>query len=209
MLQLSTIDASTLELLKKLMQIEELRRMRLVGGTALALQLGHRKSIDLYFFGAIDFADVYSGEMFKDFNKVTILKSSKNINIFIINDVKVDIVNYTYPWLQEEQIHDGVRLAGIEDIAAMKHAAIAGRGSKKDFVDIYFLLQQYSLKKLLAFYNKKYFDGSEYMVLKGLTYFEDAEKDLPIEMIHQIAWLEIKKYILHEVEVYNNNLHQK
>ncbi len=206
MLQLSTIDTKTLELLKKLMSFEDFAKMRLVGGTALALQLGHRISIDLDFFGDIDFSSIYTAKTFADFSKVIILKSSKNINIFSIDDVKVDFVNYTYPWLSNELNINGIRLASIEDIAAMKLAAVTGRGSRKDFIDIYFLLQQYDLKKLIKFYNKKYFDGSEYMVLKSLTYFADAEKESNIKMVQKIAWADIKKYILNEVRSYNREL---
>jgi len=202
MLQLSTIDSSTLELLKKLMSFEEFSELRLVGGTSLALQLGHRKSIDLDFFGNIDFESIYTANTFKGFNKVTILKYSKNINIFSINDIKVDFVNYNYPWLQKEIIIDKIRLAGYTDIAAMKLAAITGRGSRKDFIDIYYLLQKYSLKQLIEFYNQKYYDGSEYMVLKSLTYFNDAEADCHVEMLHKITWKEIKTYILNAVDVY-------
>lgn len=206
MLQLSTIDTATLELLKKLMCFDVFKNMRLVGGTALALQIGHRKSIDLYFFGNIDFQNVYTAKTFANFNKVVILKSSKNINIFSIDDVKVDFVNYDYPWLKGELVIDGIRLAGFEDIAAMKLAAITGRGSRKDFIDIYFLLQQFGLKELIGFYNKKYFDGSEYMVLKSLTYFDDAENGDDIDMIHKISWDMIKNYILNKVDFYNNDL---
>ena len=206
MLQLSTIDTSTLELLKKLMCFDEFVNMRLVGGTALALQLGHRKSIDLDFFGDVDFHSIYTAKTFADFGKVNILKSSKNINIFSIDDVKVDFVNYSYPWLGNELVIDGIRLAGLEDIAAMKLAAVTGRGSKKDFIDIYFLLQKYRLKEMLELYNRKYFDGSEYMVLKSLTYFADAEKESNIEMIQKTEWEVIKKYILSEVRLYNGEL---
>ena len=92
MLQLSTIDSSTLELLKKLMTFKEFAEMRLVGGTALALQIGHRKSIDLDFFGNINFENIYTANTFENFNKVIALKSSKHINIFSIDDVKVDFV---------------------------------------------------------------------------------------------------------------------
>ena len=206
MLQLSTIDTTTLELLKKLMCFDEFANMRLVGGTALALQIGHRKSIDLDFFGNIDFRNIYTAKTFADFDKVQIIKSSKNINIFSINDVKVDFVNYDYPWLQSELIIDGLRLANIEDIVAMKLAAITGRGSGKDFIDIFFLLEQYNLKDMLYFYNKKNFDGSEYMVLKSLTYFDDAENDHDIEMILKASWTDIKNRILNAVELYNEDL---
>lgn len=206
MLQLSTIDTATLELLKKLMCFDEFANMRLVGGTSLALQIGHRKSIDLDFFGKIDFRNIYTAKTFAGFDKAQIIKSSKNINIFSINEVKVDFVNYDYPWLQSELIIDGLRLANIEDIAAMKLAAITGRGSRKDFIDIFFLLEQYELKDMIYFYNKKYFDGSEYMVLKSLTYFDDAESDHDIEMIRKVSWTDIKNRILNEVELYNENL---
>ncbi len=88
----------------------------------------------------------------------------------------------------------------------MKLAAITGRGSKKDFVDIYFLLKEYSLHEMLDFYNKKYFDGSEYLVLKSLTYFDDAEKDNGLEMLIDVTWATVKKKILKEVRNHNTKL---
>ena len=206
MLQLSTIDSATLELLKKLTGFDEFSSLRLVGGTALALQLGHRKSIDLDLFGEIEFEDINTAKIFADFESVVTLKKSKNINILSIDNVKVDFVNYSYPWLQQHMLIDGIRLAGIEDIAAMKLAAISGRGSKKDFVDIFFLLQKYSLREMIDFYNKKYFDGSEYLVVKSLTYFNDAEKDNGLEMLVDISWDKVKKRILDEVGSYNQGL---
>jgi len=206
MLQLSTIDTAALELLKKLMCFDDFLNMRLVGGTALALQIGHRKSIDLDLFGDIDFDNVNTAKVFADFNNTIILKRSKNINIFSIDDIKVDFVNYSYPWLQKPLLLDGIRLAGIEDIAAMKLAAITGRGSRKDFIDLYFLLQKYNLKEMLRFYRNKYFDGSEYLVLKSLTYFADAENDIEVETIKDISWFKIKTYILDIVDKYNQSI---
>lgn len=202
MLYLSTVDTSTLELLKKLLDFDDFAGLSLVGGTALALHIGHRKSIDLDLFGDIDFAGINTAEIFANFDNVITLKKSKNINIFSINDVKVDFVNYSYPWLQQYMLIDGIRLAQTEDIAAMKLAAITGRGSKKDFIDIFFLLQKYSLREMLNLYNKKYFDGSEYLVIKSLTYFDDADKDNGLEMLIDISWERVKKRILDEVGSY-------
>ena len=202
MLHLSTVDTTTLELLKKLMGFNDFAKLRLVGGTALALHLGHRKSIDLDLFGDVEFEDINIAKLFNDFKSVITLKKSKNINIFSINNVKVDFVNYSYPWIQQQLLIDSLRLAGTEDIAAMKLAAITGRGSKKDFVDIYFLLQKYSLRKMLDFYKIKYFDGSEYLVIKSLTYFDDAEKDNGLEMLINVSWTTVKKKILKEVSNY-------
>ena len=202
MLQLSTIDTSTLELLKKLMVIEEFVDLRLVGGTALALQIGHRKSIDLDLFGKIDFDNVNTTKVFSNFDSVIILKKSKNINVFSIDNVKVDFVNYSYPWIQDQLLIDEIRMAGVEDIAAMKLAAITGRGNRKDFIDIYFLLKKYKLSELLDFYMRKYFDGSEYLVLKSLTYFTDAENDIDVKMMQDVPWGGIKDNILEAVDQY-------
>lgn len=200
MLYLSTISATTLELLKQIQSKDEFAKLRLVGGTALALQTGHRKSIDLDFFGIIEFDELSINELFKEFKNVEILQKSKNINIFEINDVKVDFVNYSYPWLQEAKLIDELILAQKKDIAAMKISAIIGRGSKKDFVDLFFLLKEYSLKEILDFYVKKYFDASPYLAIKSLTFFDDAEQDADLEMIVKIPWDEVKYKIKAEVK---------
>jgi len=188
------------------MHCDEFTNLRLVGGTSLALQLGHRKSIDLDLCGEIIFEHIDRTKAFNKFEKVVILKKSKNINILSIDDVKIDFVNYSYPWLQKQLLIDEIRLAGIEDIAAMKLAAITGRGSRKDFIDIYFLLQKYNIREMLGFYREKYFDGSEYLVLKSLTYFDDAEEDLDVEMLKDVPWATIKKYILNTVNLYNQSI---
>ncbi len=75
-------------------------------------------------------------------------KKVKNINIFIINNVKVDFVNYSYKWLSDYIVEANIRMAAINDIAAMKLAAITGRGSKKDFVDLYFCSNSIALGRL-------------------------------------------------------------
>jgi hypothetical protein len=202
MLQLSTVGTETLELLKFLMIRPEFNNLRLVGGTALALQLGHRISVDLDLFGNIDYEDIDQAKTFESYNEVVVLKRSANINMLSINNIKVDFVNYSYPWLEEPVLEKGIRLAGRKDIAAMKLAAVTGRGTKKDFVDLYFLFQEFDLGTMIGFYNQKYFDGSDYLVLKSLTYFEDAEKDLDLQMLKEVSWPDIKKFILHSVASY-------
>ncbi len=188
------------------MKCDEFVNLRLVDGTALALQLGHRKSIDLDLFGKIEFESIDKSIVFSNFKQVVLLKKSKNINIYSINDIKIDFVNYSYPWLQPQLIMYGIRLAGFKDIAAMKLAAITGRGSRKDFIDIYFLLRKFNITEMLGFYKEKYFEGSEYLVLKSLTYFDDAEKEPDIEMLKNIPWSKIKSYILNSVNLYNKGI---
>lgn len=182
--------------------MEEFSKLRLVGGTALALQIGHRKSVDLDFFGLVDFEQIETNEWFSRFNSIEYLQKTKNINIFEINDIKVDFVNYSYPWLQEQVIIDGIVMAHQEDIAAMKIAAITGRGSKKDFIDLFFLLQTYSLKQILQFYSQKYFDASIYLALKSLTYFDDADQEESPEMMIATSWENMKSKIIEEVRIY-------
>lgn len=174
-------------------------QLRLVGGTALALQIGHRKSIDIDLFGQIK-ADEYDvRNELQQLGEIKTLNRTKNISIYLINGIKTDIVNYSYPWLEEELIIDGLKLASIKDIAAMKLAAITGRGTKKDFIDLYFLLKKYSLTEMLGFYTQKYADGSTFMVLKSLSYFEDAEKDPMPFMLSKISWSKIKKFIIKQL----------
>ncbi len=170
------------------------------------MQLGHRKSIDLDLFGSVQIDDLSLSEELARFQKVIILKKTPKINIFSIDGIKVDFVNYHYPWINEIIVEDGLRLADVKDIAAMKLAAITGRGSKKDFIDIYFLLKKFSLKEMMEMYNKKYPDGSDFLVLKSLTFFEDAEEQQEPVMFSKISWQEIKEKLLKEHSIYLRSL---
>ena len=199
MLYLETVESSTLELLKKLQRLPVLEQTRLVGGTALALQLGHRKSIDLDFFGTIDCEAEYLRESIAGIASLTILKESPHIHIYIVDGIKVDIVNYKYPWLDDVVLEQGLRLASVSDIAAMKITAIIGRGTKKDFIDIAFLLHHFSLEEILHFYAAKYNDSSVFMAMKSLAYFADAEADPMPDMFVNQSWQQVKAYILSKI----------
>ena len=205
MLHYATIDAKTLELLIKLQKVQEFVNLRLVGGTALALQIGHRKSIDLDLFGTIEVDTITISKILNKIGKLTILKTSENINIVLIDGIKVDIVNYDYKWLEKTISHNGIVLADIKDIAAMKLAAITGRGTKKDFIDLFFLLKYYNLQDMLDFYEQKYHDGSIFLVLKSLSYFEDAEDEETPNMLKPVNWKEVKSYISNRLESYLKN----
>lgn len=199
MLYLETVESSTLELLKKLQRLPVFEQTRLVGGTALALQLGHRKSIDLDFFGTIDCEAEYLRESIAGIASLTILKESPHIHIYIVDGIKVDIVNYKYPWLDDVVLEQGLRLASVSDIAAMKITAIIGRGTKKDFIDIAFLLHHFSLEEILHFYAAKYNDSSVFMAMKNLAYFDDAEADPMPDMFVNQSWQQLKAYILSKI----------
>ena len=196
MLYYSTIEPETLELLKKLQQLSSLQNTRLVGGTSLALQIGHRISIDIDLFGNITAEEDILIEELNTLGTLKIIKNSKNVRIYLLNNIKVDLVNYAYPWLENAVYEDDICMAGLKDIAAMKLAAVTGRGSKKDFIDICFLSRKYTLKEMLSFYAEKYPEGSDFMVLKSLSYFEDAEQDPNPNMQQNLTWEQAKKQIL-------------
>lgn len=200
MLHYETIELRTLELLKRLQALPELRDCRLVGGTALALQLGHRKSVDLDLFGTIDLEPYELESILGNLGTLEVRKNSGNIHLFVLNGIHIDIVNFPFPWRQPEVVENDVRLAGIEDIAAMKVTAVIGRGTKKDFIDIAQLLQIYSLEQILSFYESKYPNASRFMALKSLCYFDDAEMQPMPYMFSNITWNQAKEQILHAVD---------
>ena len=201
MLSFQTVEPHTLELLRSLMAMPSLSGTRLVGGTSLALQYGHRNSVDLDFFGSLDDDLLAFRDCLESISHVNVIKETKSIRIYNIDGVKIDFVDYSrYPWLADAVEEDGLRLASPKDIAAMKINAIEGRGTRKDFVDIYFLLQHYSLNEILGFYQEKYPEHSLFRALMSLSYFEDAEKQMMPKMFASASWDEMKAFIIKEVE---------
>ena len=199
MLHYETIESATLELLKQLQEIPLLSETRLVGGTSLALQIGHRKSIDIDLFGAINCEHYELVDELSDLGDLKILKESKNIHVYQLNGVKLDIVNYKYPWMEPMFVEDNLRLADIKDIAAMKITALIGRGTKKDFIDLAFLLDIFSLNEIFNLYEKKYPEASRFMAMKSIAYFDDAEQEPMPFMLKEKSWNDIKKQILKEI----------
>ncbi len=196
MLQYKVVDQPTLDLLIKINNCALFQNYRLVGGTALALIHGHRKSIDLDFFGN---EKIDTFEMISFFNSIGIVndvKSSKRIDSLFLNNIKVDIVHYPYLWIDKPLVEDDLRLATSKEIAAMKIAAITNRGSKKDFFDLNKLLQLFTLKQILGFYIEKFKDSSIFFALKSLIYFNDAEEQESPLMFDDITWDQVKKNIV-------------
>lgn len=197
MLHFETIEPATLSLLTKLQSLPQLADTRLVGGTALAMQLGHRISIDLDIFGKWD----YSNDLQKVFSSIgRTEKESGTPNgkmaFFYIDGVKVDCVSYDmYEWLEPPVEEGGVRLAGIRDIAAMKVNAITNRGTRKDFVDLACLLERFSLDEILEWYHAKYPDANPALALRSMAYFVDAETMPMPRMLIPFNWESCKDRI--------------
>lgn len=203
MLQTQTVSTECLELLTQISKDTFFDEFVLVGGTALALQMGHRNSIDLDFFGNKEIDEELFVKKLREYGDVNVLKVSQNILITIINGVKTDFVRYTYPWIFEKVIIEDIRLASKQDIAAMKLNAISGRGSKKDFIDIYFLLNEFTLEQMIGFYRKKYTNHSEFSMLKSITYFEDAEGNPTPDIFSGFDWESCKNKIRTEFNKLN------
>ena len=196
MLSFRTIVPHTLELLRHLMAEPYLQGCRLVGGTSLALQYGHRSSVDLDMFGDVPDDDLALLDILERFGTVQGQKTSKYIKSFVVDAIKVDFVNYSrYPWIDDAVVEDGLRLASPKDIAAMKTYAVQNRGSKKDFIDMYFLLQHFTLEEILGFYSQKYPNYSMFRTRMSLTYFEDAENQECPKMWVDVDWKTVKESI--------------
>lgn len=201
MLHTSTVEPRTLGLLEKLMSEPDLQDFSLVGGTALSLRIGHRQSYDLDLFGFPDALNIpMISAILLDYGTVEPQTTSKNIFSTLVNGIKVDFVRYQYPWLRPISSEGGIRLASLEDIAAMKMAAITGRGRKRDFSDIFFLLKHFSLAEMLELFLQKYPDGNRFLVVKSLNYFDDAEGDDDPVFLQPAEWTSIRNAIDKEVK---------
>ena len=196
MLHTETVEPITLDLLRRLQRLPDLTSTRLVGGTALALHLGHRKSVDLDMFGTFDPIVSYR-KLLADAGHSVEGAENGTVQSLRVNNVKVDLVNYPYPWLDAAIEEENIRLAGLRDIAAMKLSAVANRGRKKDFIDVARLLDVFSLDQMLSLYKEKFSVSELSFPLRGLMYFDDAEEDPMPEMFDSnFTWENVKKTVV-------------
>lgn len=199
-LHFSSLRADTGDLLQELAQRNELSAFTLVGGTALALYYGHRESIDLDLFTTEEFSSEELKILLQeDFPVEELGQTRVRLNL-LVKEVKTDLIYHPYPVLAPGNAYGEIKIASLKDICAMKLNAIAGRGAKKDFIDFYFLLKQFTLEEMLDLYLRKYPNTTELMALKSLVYFEDAEPEIMPRMIKHADWKNIKATITKEVE---------
>jgi len=184
MLRKETVAEPTLELLKTLMNDQLLKDFFLVGGTALALQLGHRISIDLDLFTQLPFDQNFLLSELESKYKFQLDYESKNTLKGEIKNVKVDFIAHNYPLVKPLIRKEGVRMASPEDIAAMKLNAVSGNGTRlKDFIDIAYLSPILTLSQMVAAYEGKYASRNPLMLLKALEYHNDINFKEIIEML--------------------------
>lgn len=173
----------------------------LAGGTALALHLGHRISTDLDFFTQEAFDERVMAQDLSRYNEFKLEGKAWRTVWGRLGKTKFSLFYYQYPLLQKAEEFEGLRVASKEDIAAMKVEAIADRGTKRDFVDLYFLIQEYSLDKILKFYDQKYrvLENKLYHILRSLSYFEEADREVKVpQMLRDVSWDEVKFFFERE-----------
>jgi hypothetical protein len=202
-----TVEPETLGLLKNLMELEELNQFRLVGGTALSLLFGHRKSIDLDLFTDQPFnREVIINKLSKTFD-VFSFKEVKSPRLFFttINNVKVDFVHTFDRFNHDCDLIDNIRFSSIPEIIALKLNAIAGRGAKKDFWDLHALSEHFSFEQMISFYRERYPQNSDMMIIKSIPYFVEAENDIDPYSFKNISWDQIKEDIIDKFNLYIKN----
>jgi len=178
----------------------------LVGGTGLALQLKHRISIDLDFFSPREFDNQALLQKIKKLGDFSLEKEAKNTLTGIFNNTRITFLTYEYPILFPLKEINKIKVADTKDIACMKISAISSRGSKKDFIDLFFICQQkISLEEILELFEKKYKSVNYNMthILKSLFYFNDAEKEPMPKMLISTGWEEVKDFFKKTIIKYN------
>jgi predicted nucleotidyltransferase component of viral defense system len=211
MLSIQTVKPECLALLKELMNLKELKDFRLAGGTALSLRLGHRVSIDL---------DLFTNQRFEVTEFITYLKTYFNERIKIggsnrygvftsINGIKVDFLYRYEKFINEEDIFDDLRISSLEDIGAMKIQAAASRVSKKDYYDLFELLNVYTFAELLDFYSKMYANHDVGSMLKSMTDFSELDQDEEPVSLRTVSWDIIKDRISTEIRNYIHLLQKR
>lgn len=206
MLFTSTVEPGTFSLLKDLMRLKELEEFVLVGGTALSLKFGHRKSEDIDLFCRQKLSIDSLNLVLKSEYGNGFINENPNIKFAIfcyINSVKTDLVHYPHLLLKPIETVENIRMYSTEDIAAMKINAILGRGVKKDFFDIVELLKHFSMKEIIQFHKQKFPNNSILISIpSALTYFEDAENSPDPISLNGQTWEQVKKTLQKAVRDY-------
>lgn len=192
------VAPQTFQIIQELQGIPELKGFYLVGGTSLALQLGHRNSVDIALFIQHDFDDNEIIELIKSKYSIQEIFRRKNTVICLINNIKTDFIKHDYPFINQPLQEDGISFLSKEDIAAMKLHAIIQSGKRlKDFIDIYFLLQHFSMKEMISFFTQKYSYSNPMIAVKAVTFFGEIDENMdPPKLVNPLKLEQIKKRIL-------------
>lgn len=173
-------------------------RFYIAGGTALALQIGHRHSVDLDFFSPTEDIPSIRQPLLKAFKgfQPTISDTAWGNMVLLVKDIRVGFYGYGYQMVASFKIVDQVRLASVLDIGLMKLDALLARASRKDFHDLYAICQNVPMRELLDLASIKYPSVRDFetQVVKRFVFFERAEQEAPVPLITQVAWETVKAF---------------
>lgn len=180
-------------------------RFYLAGGTALALRFGHRRSVDLDFFSSVDEIGQHTRREILDALSILHPQALEDVEgnlLLVIRNMHVGFFGYSYPLLAPTDSVEGVSIAGIVDIGLMKLDALISRGSRKDFYDLYFILQQVPLDELLILGRTKYPYARDFelMAIESLVLFDNADRDVQPQLFTDIAWDHVKQFFIAEAQ---------
>ncbi|MBS1525847.1 MAG: nucleotidyl transferase AbiEii/AbiGii toxin family protein [Bacteroidetes bacterium] len=205
MLHKETVKPGTLDLIHRLMRDPYFRSFYLVGGTALALKLGHRESIDIDLFNSSDFnADILVKHLQKEYG--AIIKRYKNNYISgNIRQVDFDLITHQYPSVKALEVVQGIRMMSMEDIAAMKVNAIVNSGNRiKDFIDIHYLLREFAMSDIINCYCQKYPNVNADMARSSLLYHEDIDFNVPVKLRdNKLRWQDVERSIIAAISAFD------
>lgn len=208
MLYLESVDIQTLELIKELQAKEYLKEFFLVGGTALALHLNHRQSVDIDLFSNTAFdTNALLEAIQQDFNYQISLTATNTLK-GSINSIKVDLIAHRYPYLNPPVTVSGIQTLSLPDITAMKVNAIVTSGQRsKDFIDVYYLTDLFTVESMVSFYKTKYSQDNDTFLLKSLIYFDEVDlSDWPVMIKDRsLKWSTVKKKLSSLVLEYTKN----
>lgn len=194
MLHFESVPGAVRNLLTRLAPAPALADFALGGGTSLALRFSHRLSVDLDFFTTREFdPELLSAHL--GIPGSTLVNRASNSLTLDAQGTKLDFLRHAYPLLEPPQTIDGVRLLSTPDVAAMKLNAIANRGAKKDFFDLFELLRHHQLPELLAWFEANYRNADRFAAIRSLAWFEDAETEPDPVSLNNSGWQQVKTFI--------------
>ena len=208
-LHLEILSESQKEVLEKLGFLESFS-CYLVGGTALAIQLGHRTSLDLDFYIREKFSSKKITQNLSKLIKKTEFDADQPEGTLqgYVQGVNFSLFHYDYPLIRPLVDFPPIKLVSLEDISAMKVAAIIQRAKQRDFFDMYYLIKKLGLGNIITAAYAKYpwYEENNQIIFKALMYFDEADHDAEISAIRffdkDITWSRIKKEITKEVKIY-------
>lgn len=208
MLQPQSVPPGLLGVLEKLMAVEKLQNFRLVGGTALALQFGHRVSVDIDLFTdkSLDKTSVLHA-ISEIFQPQRLSKTTNGLTFFI-KEIKIDLCNWAVPFIGKLIEEEGIRMASPEDIGAFKLDAVVNRKEQKDFYDLYFLLTRYNFETLVQSYRQKYPYNNTKDIFTGIASISEADVSASPILTSPLQWDLVKESLKNQSLTYLKTLQE-